>query len=179
MAEKYRSNEPDENGMSEKVIQIKRVTKVVKGGKKMGFRALVIVGDGAGKVGIGLGKANEVASAIRKSADDGKKNTVTFPLISGTIPHDTFGKFSASSVVIKPAPAGTGVIAGGAVRTILELGGVRNVVAKSIGSANAINVARATIDALSSLKTYEDEVKLRGIQLKVKRVGEKESDRSI
>jgi len=150
----YRRNE-EVKEYNEKVVQIRRVTKVVKGGKKMSFRALVIVGNGKGKVGLGLGKANEVASAIRKAVEDGKKNLITVDIKDGTIAHDCTGRFSASSTVIKPAPSGTGVIAGGSVRTVLELAGIKNIVAKSIGSANAINVARATIDGLLQLKRTE------------------------
>ena len=150
----YRRND-EVKDYNEKVVQIRRVTKVVKGGKKMSFRALVIVGNGKGKVGIGLGKANEVASAIRKAVEDGKKNLITIQLNEGTIAHDCEGRFSASKTVIKAAPSGTGVIAGGSVRTVLEMAGVKNIVAKSIGSSNAINVARATIDGLLQLKEIE------------------------
>ena len=153
MAQYRRNDEVKE--YNEKVVQIRRVTKVVKGGKKMSFRALVIVGNGKGKVGIGLGKANEVASAIRKAVEDGKKNLITIQLNEGTIAHDCEGRFSASKTVIKAAPSGTGVIAGGSVRTVLEMAGVKNIVAKSIGSSNAINVARATIDGLLQLKEIE------------------------
>lgn len=153
MAQYRRNDEVKE--YNEKVVQIRRVTKVVKGGKKMSFRALVIVGNGKGKVGIGLGKANEVASAIRKAVEDGKKNLIEIQLFEGTIAHDCEGRFSASKTVIKTAPLGTGVIAGGSVRTVLEMAGVKNIVAKSIGSSNAINVARATIDALLQLKQIE------------------------
>ena len=153
MAQYKRNDEVKE--YNEKVVQIRRVTKVVKGGKKMSFRALVIVGNGKGKVGIGLGKANEVASAIRKAVEDGKKNLITIQLNEGTIAHDCEGRFSASKTVVKTAPLGTGVIAGGSVRTVLEMAGVKNIVAKSIGSSNAINVARATIDALLQLKVIE------------------------
>ncbi|MEK7377166.1 MAG: 30S ribosomal protein S5 [Candidatus Margulisiibacteriota bacterium] len=153
MAQYRRNDEVKE--YSEKVVQIRRVTKVVKGGKKMSFRALVIVGNGKGKVGIGLGKANEVASAIRKAVEDGKKNLITIQINEGTIAHDCEGRFSASKTVVKTAPSGTGVIAGGSVRTVLEMAGVKNIVAKSIGSSNAINVARATIDALLQLKEIE------------------------
>ncbi len=162
----------DDGGFVEKVVQINRVTKVVKGGKKMGFRAVVIVGDNNGKVGLGIGKANEVASAIRKAVEDGKKGMMLVPVIAGTVPHDTEGKFSSTKTIIRSAPAGKGVIAGGAVRTVLEMAGIRNVVAKSIGSSNPINVVRATLDALKKLKTIEEYSKLRGIELKVKTYGE-------
>ncbi|HVN67240.1 MAG TPA: 30S ribosomal protein S5 [Candidatus Sulfotelmatobacter sp.] len=154
----------------EKVIQIRRVTKVVKGGKKMGFRAVVIVGDVKSRVGLGIGKAAEVPAAIRKGVEAAKKALIEVPLVSGTVPHDVHGRFSASTVVLRPAPAGTGVIAGGSVRTVLELSGVKNIVAKKIGSANAINVARATLNALQLLKKYEVISALRGKELKIKYV---------
>lgn len=169
MAE-YRNREDKE--YQEKVVQINRVTKVVKGGKKMGFRAVVIVGNGNGQVGLGIGKANEVASAIRKAVEDGKKNLVKVPIFSGTIPHDVEGKFSSSSTIIKAAPKGKGVIAGGAVRTVLEMAGIKNVVAKSIGSSNPINVVRAALSAMQRLKDPETESAVRGIELKPKFSGE-------
>jgi small subunit ribosomal protein S5 len=165
-----RDNQRDYNRDSEykeKVVNIARVTKVVKGGKKMGFRAVVVVGDMKSKVGLGIGKAAEVSAAIRKGVEAGKKGLLEIALYSGTIPHDVIGKFSASSVVLRPAPRGTGVIAGGAVRTILELCGVKNIVAKSIGSANPINVARATLDALGSLKRLDVLSAQRGKEPKV------------
>lgn len=158
----------EEKKEKEKVIQIRRVTKVVKGGKKMGFRAVVVVGDENGKVGVGVGKAAEVASAIRKAVEDGRKHQIQVPRVGTTVPHETYGKQGASSVFIRPAPLGTGVIAGGAVRIVLELGGVKDVVAKSLGSPNAINVARATVHGLSILKKIEDERKLRGKDIEVR-----------
>ena len=156
--------------LKEKVVQIRRVTKVVKGGKKMGFRAVVVVGDMKTKVGLGIGKAAEVSAAIRKGVEAAKKDSMEVPLVEGTIPHDVTGRFSASQVILRPAPHGTGVIAGGAVRTILELAGLKNIVAKSIGSSNAINVARATLVALSSLKRAEVVSQLRGRQLRIQHV---------
>jgi len=153
--------------LKEKVVQIRRVTKVVKGGKKMGFRAVVVVGTEKAEVGLGIGKAAEVASAIRKGVEAGKKNMIKVVLVAGTLPHQIIGSFGASQVILRPAPQGTGVIAGGAVRTVLELAGVTNVVAKSLGSNNAINVARATLAALSMLKNLEVEQRLRGKELKV------------
>lgn len=174
MQDNNRSGGQDEKEFLEKVVQIRRVTKVVKGGKKMSFRAVVVVGDKAGLVGLGLGKANEVSSAIRKATDDGKKNLIKVPLIGGTIPHDTVGRFSATKTIIKPARAGRGVIAGGPVRTILELSGVKNVVAKKIGSSNPINVARSTIDGLSKLKNLEEERLIRGKDLQIKFLGKTE-----
>jgi small subunit ribosomal protein S5 len=159
-----------EQEIKEKVVQIRRVTKVVKGGKKMSFRAVVVVGDLKTRVGLGIGKANEVPAAIRKGVEAAKRSMIEVPLISGTIPHDIIGKFSASQVVLRPAPHGTGVIAGGSVRTVLELCGLKNIVAKKIGSANAINVARATLNALSLLKRLEMVALLRGKEPKVRNV---------
>jgi small subunit ribosomal protein S5 len=165
-----RERDRGDQEFKEKVVQIRRVTKVVKGGKKMGFRAVVVIGDMKSKVGMGIGKAAEVASAIRKGVDTAKKNQLNVILVTGTLPHEIIGKFGASEVVLRPAPQGTGVIAGGAVRTILELCGFKNVVAKSIGSNNAINVARATLSALKALKSLEAEQKFRGKELKIRHV---------
>ena len=165
---RYRDNEPKE--FEERVVQVRRVTKVVKGGKRMGFRVLAIVGDRKGRVGMGLGKASEVSSAIRKSVEAAKKALVTIPLIGGTIPHEVVGKLGASSVLLRPAPSGKGVIAGGSVRVVLELSGVRDVVAKSIGSSNAINTARATIVALKGLKVQSDVEALRNKKIDVRYV---------
>jgi small subunit ribosomal protein S5 len=151
----------------EKVVQIRRVTKVVKGGKKMGFRAVVVVGDLASHVGLGIGKAAEVSAAIRKGVEAAKKSQIEVFQVGGTIPHDIVGKYGASQVVLRAAPRGTGVIAGGAVRTILELSGLRNVVAKTIGSTNAINIARATLAGLSAIKTKETVEAARGKHIKV------------
>ncbi|NQT29062.1 MAG: 30S ribosomal protein S5 [Candidatus Saganbacteria bacterium] len=168
-----RHENQNDREFKEKVVQIRRVTKVVKGGKKMGFRAVVVVGDMLSRVGLGIGKAAEVASAIRKGVEAAKRNLVTIEQVSGTLPHKTIGRFSASKVVLRPAPHGTGVIAGGTVRSILELAGMKNVVAKSIGSNNAINVARATLEGLLSLKNLEQEEALRGKKIKVKYVATK------
>lgn len=160
----------NEKEYKERVVQIRRVTKVVKGGKRMGFRAVVVVGDQISSVGLGIGKAAEVSAAIRKAVEAAKKNQMNVPRHEGTIPHDNTGTFSASTVVLRPAPRGTGVIAGGAVRSVLELAGIKNVVAKSIGSNNAINVARATINGLASLKEIDKEVENRGKELKIRYV---------
>ncbi|OGC11500.1 30S ribosomal protein S5 [candidate division WOR-1 bacterium RIFOXYA12_FULL_52_29] len=157
-----RHHQDRDSEFKEKVVSIARVTKVVKGGKKMGFRAVVVVGDMKNRVGLGIGKAAEVSAAIRKGVEAAKKGITQVPLINGSIPHDVHGKFSASKVVLRPAPRGTGVIAGGSVRTILELAGVKNIVAKKIGSANSINVARATLNGLSLLKRIEVVTKERG-----------------
>lgn len=162
-----RNRDRGDSEFKEKVVNIARVTKVVKGGKKMGFRAVVVVGDMKTKVGLGIGKAAEVSAAIRKGVEAGKKSMMEVTLISGTIPHEVNGDFSASSVILRPAPRGTGVIAGGAVRTILELGGLKNIVAKSLGSPNPINVARATLAALASLKQLSVVTAERGKEPKV------------
>lgn len=147
----------------EEVISIRRVTKVVKGCKNLRFSAAVIVGDKNGKVGLGKGKAREVPLAIKKAVADAKKNLVQVPILKDTIPYSTLGKFGASRVVLRPASAGTGVIAGGAVRVIMELAGIRNILTKSLRSKNTITVARATIDGLKSLRTPEDIRTKRGL----------------
>ncbi len=154
----------------ERVVQVRRVTKVVKGGKKMGFRVLTVVGDRKGQVGVGIGKASEVSSAIRKGVELAKRSLIRVPLRGGTIPHEVLGKLGSSDVLLRPAPSGKGVIAGGSVRIILELAGVRDVVAKSIGSSNAINTAKATIDALENLKNQEEQEILRGRKINVRYV---------
>jgi small subunit ribosomal protein S5 len=153
---------PDELSLQEKVIFINRVAKVVKGGRRFSFSALVVVGDGSGTVGIGKGKANEVPEAIRKAIEKAKKCLFKFPVRLGTLPHRVIGHYGAGMVVLNPAKEGTGLIAGGPVRAVLEISGVNNVVAKSIGSNNAFNAVRATINGLMILKDPETVMKLRG-----------------
>ena len=150
----------------EKVVQIRRVTKVVKGGKKLSFRAVVIVGNAKGQVGVGVGKAHEVIGAIQKGVVDAKKSLVTVPLISSTIPHQIIGRAGAAQVLLKPAGEGTGIKAGGAARTVLELGGIGDILSKSLGSRSPLNVARATLDGLCRLRKFEEIAKLRGMTLK-------------
>lgn len=152
----------------EKVIKINRVTKVCKGGKRLGFRALVIVGDKSGSVSIGLGKSKEVPIAIKKGIESARKTLQKFNIYDGTLPHEIMGRFGAAKVILKPAPKGTGVIAGGSVRILLEAAGLTNVVAKSLGSDNAINTARAALNGLGALKNIEKESKIRGKALAVK-----------
>lgn len=139
--------------LKEKMVALNRVAKVTKGGRTFSFAAVVVVGDGKGTVGHGLGKAREVASAITKAVDDAKKNLIKVPVFKGTIPHEQLGKFGAGRVLIKPASEGTGVIAGGGMRAVLEMAGVQNVLGKSLGSSNAHNVIKATLDALSRLRS--------------------------
>ncbi len=155
-----------ESEWKERVIQIRRVTKVVKGGKKLSFRAIVIVGNQKGQVGIGCSKASEVIIAIQKAIADGRKNLVNVPIFKTTIPHPIKGRSGAGSVMLRPASQGTGVIAGGAVRAVLELAGIENILAKSLGSKSPLNTANATVDALKSLSTFSDAAKRRGITVK-------------
>jgi len=151
--------------LKEKLVNLNRVAKVTKGGRTFSFAAVVVVGDGNGTVGHGLGKARDVSEAIAKAVDDAKKNLVKFPLFKGTIPHEQKGKYGAGKVLIKPASAGTGVIAGGAMRAVLEIGGVQNVLAKSQGSSNPHNVIKATLDALTKLRSPQMISKQRGIKV--------------
>lgn len=155
-----------ETTWQERVIQIRRVSKVVKGGKKLSFRAIVVVGNERGQVGVGVGKASDVIGAVRKGVADGKKHLVDIPLTkSNSIPHPAQGAGGGAKIMMRPAAPGTGVIAGGAVRTVLELAGVRNVLAKQLGSSNPLNNARATVNALSSLRTFSEVAQDRGVPL--------------
>ncbi len=154
-----------ESEFKDKLVHLNRVSKATKGGRTFSFAALVVVGDGKGKVGFGLGKARDVAECIQKANDAAKKNLITIPLHKGTIPHEQLGKFGAGKVLIKPASEGTGVIAGGAMRPVFELGGLHDVLAKSQGSSNPQNVVKATIDALTKLRSPQMIAKQRGISI--------------
>lgn len=147
---------PNELDLSERIVYINRVAKVVKGGRRFSFSVIVVVGDANGHVGVGLGKAREVPEAIRKAGDAARKNLLSVPLAQGTFPHDVIGKFGAASVLLRPASEGTGVIAGGAARSVLEMAGVRNALTKSFGTTNPHNLVRATLNGLRSLRNLED-----------------------
>lgn len=151
--------------LEERVVHISRVAKVVKGGRRFAFRAVVVVGDGRGQVGVGVGKAREVPEAIRKGVERAKRNMFRVPMVGATIPHPVQVDFAAARVLLKPASPGTGVIAGGAARAVLEAAGVRDVLSKSLGSSNMLNVALATVQALQGLKYPADEARHRGLPL--------------
>lgn len=164
-----RKQEPKEQApvseWKENVVQVRRVTKVVKGGKKLSFRAIVVVGNQKGQVGVGCAKASEVIIAIQKAITDGRKNLVNVPIFRTTIPHPITGRSGAGSVMLRPAAQGTGVIAGGAVRAVLELAGIENILSKSLGSKSPLNAANATLDALKSLRPFSESAKKRGLSL--------------
>ena len=157
--------EKPQSEWTERVVQISRVTKVVKGGKKLSFRAIVIVGNQKGQVGVGCAKASEVIIAIQKAIADGRKNLITVPIFKTTIPHPITGRSGAGAVMLRPASQGTGIIAGGAVRSVLELAGIENILSKSLGSKSPLNAANATIAALKALTPFSDVAKKRGLTM--------------
>ena len=170
MADEKRERRPqrrqaEDDGLIKKLIEVNRVTKVVKGGKKLSFRAIVIVGNKKGQVGIGCAKAAEVIIAIQKAIADGRKNLITVPIFKTTIPHPVTGKSGAGEVMLRPASQGTGIIAGGAVRPVLELAGIENILAKSLGSKSPLNAAYATVNALKALTPFSDVAKKRGLTM--------------
>ncbi len=170
--------DPNKLTLEERVVQINRVAKVVKGGRRFSFSAIVVVGDGAGHVGAGLGKAGEVPEAIRKGVEDAKKNLILIPMVGTTIPHEVRREYAASKVLLKPASQGTGVIAGGSVRAVVEAAGIHDILAKTHGSTNPVNVTRATIEALRGLHSAEELGARRGVRLRSVIAGQPSIDRA-
>jgi len=163
--ERYNQEEQQDNQFEERVVAINRVTKVVKGGRRFRFAALVVIGNKQGQVGFGTGKASEVPDAIKKAIEDAKVNLINIPIVNTTIPHAVTGVYGAGKVFLKPASEGTGIIAGGAVRAVLELAGVNDILSKSIGSSTPINMVRATFSGLKELRTAEQVAALRGVDV--------------
>lgn len=161
-----RNTQEQDNQWTEKVVQVRRVTKVVKGGKRLNFRVITIIGDGEGQVGIGVGKSKDVVGAIQKGMTDARKNLIKVPIIDTTIPHPVTVRLGSAKVLVKPAKQGTGVIAGGAVRIVLEAAGIKNATAKCLGSKSPLNNARATVEALRQLETVEAIAEARGVEVK-------------
>jgi small subunit ribosomal protein S5 len=163
--ERARTQREDRSDLQDRVVEIRRVAKVVKGGRRFNFSALVVVGDGKGRVGAGLGKANTVPAAIQKGQDRAKRNMFDVPMRNTTIPHEVIGKFESSSVLLKPASEGTGVIAGGGVRAVLELAGVRDVLTKALGSTTSVNLVQATVEGLKRLRSKAEIEEMRGVKI--------------
>jgi len=166
MIKKKNIKNKEENNWEERVVQVKRVTKVVKGGKKLSFRAVLVIGNEKGQIGVGVGKANDVIGAVKKGVTDAKKHIVNIPLTeSYSIPHPIYGISGAAKIILRPSAIGSGVIAGGSSRTVLELAGIKNILAKQLGSNNTLNNARAALNALKNLRTLEETAKNRDITL--------------